>query len=321
LSLAAARSLIGHLQTFIAVAEARSFRAAGESIGRSQPAVTAQIGQLEAQLGVKLFLRDARRVALTLAGRELLPRARRLVAEAETLVRDFQGKEGLSGGRLALSVAPTVASGLVARALHPFRLEFPAVQTSIREDMADAMFGALAEGAVEVGVGPYADPPHPFAFTPILEQPFLLTAPRGHPFAGKRPLRFEDIAGQPLILPSRGTTARRLLAETAERRGIALDGVCEATQYQTIAAMAAAGLGVAVMPLVDRRLLDALDLVATPFDDVDLARAVGVIAHRDQPLSPPARAFCGLLELLAASPDQLGTIGLRPFARPIDPKS
>jgi len=310
-SIATHRALIERLATFIAVHDARSFRAAGEAIGRSQPAVTAQINQLERQLGVQLFVRTTRQVSPTLAGRELIDRARRLVAEAETLVRDFLARNELTSGRLALSVSPTVASGLIARALAPFRQEFPAVATSIREDMADAMFAALEAGDVEIGVGPYDAPPTALRFIPVLEQPFFLIAPRGDAIAAGRRPRFQDLADTPLILPSSGTTARRLLTETADRLGVRLQAVAEATEHQTIAAMAAAGLGVTVMPIADRRVLDALGLAATPFADVDIARPVGVLMRKNAELSPAGRAFVQLLSVLPATPEALESNGLR----------
>lgn len=318
-SSASSRSIIGHLSTFIAVAEARSFRGAAEAIGRSQPAVTAQINQLEELLGVRLFTRTTRQVAPTLAGRELLERARRLVVEADTLVRDFRSQSELTGGRLAISVAPTVASGLMARALVLFEREFPGIAVSIREDLGDAMFEALRSGEVEIGVGPYAQVPERLAFRPILEQPFLLIVPRGHELARRRGLRFRDLDGQPLVCPSRGTTARALLERAAGDSGFVLVAKCEATQYQTIAAMVAAGLGLTVMPLVDQRILEALDLVAVPFADTDLFREVGLISRRNEELSAPARAFLNLLSVLSSSPQEIGGTGLRPLsARPFE---
>lgn len=313
------RSIIGHLTTFIAVAEARSFRGAAEAIGRSQPAVTAQINQLEALLGVRLFTRTTRQVSPTLAGRELLERARRLVVDADALVRDFQSQGELTGGRLAISVAPTVASGFMARALMRFEREFPGIAVSIREDFGEAMFEALRSGEVEIGVGPYAQVPDRLGFRPVLEQPFLLIAPRGHELARRRRLRFREIDGLPLVCPSRGTTARALLERSALENGFTLVAKCEAMQYQTIAAMVTAGLGLTVMPLVDQRVLDALDLVAVPFADADVFREVGVISRRNEEPSAPARSFLNLLSALSSSPQEIGDTGLRPLsARPFD---
>jgi len=308
---AASRALIGQLATFLAVFDTRNFRAAGEAVGRSQPAVTAQIAQLEALLGVTLFLRTTRMVEPTLAGRELAPRARRLVADAAALLRDFQTRGGVPGGRLALSVSPTVAGGLAALALRPFRLEFPDIPVTIREDMADAMFQALIGGVAEIGVGPYAEPPSPLTFTPVFEQPFYLLAPKGHPLTAGRRAAFRDFASAPQVLPSRGTTARALLERTAANFGLTLSATAEATEFQTIAAMVAAGLGLAAMPRAAPETIDALGLTALPFADAEIVRPIGVIAAADASLTPPANAFRDLLRLLEGAPERLADIGLR----------
>ncbi|SMF55446.1 LysR family transcriptional regulator, carnitine catabolism transcriptional activator [Tistlia consotensis] len=310
----ASRSIIGHLATFIAVAETRSFRAAAEQIGRSQPAVTAQIAQLEELLGVKLFTRTTRQVTPTLAGRELLERAKRLVVETEELVRDFQSEDALTRGRVSVSASPTVAIGLMSRALVHFEREYPGISVSIREDFADEMFEALLTGHVEIGVGPFAHVPERLTFEPILEQPFYLILPRGHGLARRRRVRFGEIEGLPLVLPAKGTTARALVERTARQAGFLPHIKCDAMQYQTIATMVAAGLGITVMPMVDRRMLSALELVALPFADLAPYREVGILARRSEPCSAATRAFLDLLGLLCANQADLGEIGLRPLS-------
>lgn len=316
----ASRSIIGHLTTFVAVAETGSFRAAAEQIGRSQPAVTAQINQLEALLAVRLFTRTTRRVTPTPAGRELLQRAKRLVVETDELIRHFRSQDALITGRLALSVSPTVATGMMSRALVRFEGAYPGIAISIREDFAPQMVDALSTGHVELGVGPYPDVPERLVFRPILEQPFLLIVPRGHPLARRARPRFRDLDGHPLVCPSRGTTARRLIEATARDCGITLSVKCDTMQYQTVTSMVAAGLGITVMPLVDPRILDALDLVALPFADRDPYREVGVISRRQEDLSAAARAFLDLLAVLADDPEELRDTGLRPLSggRPAD---
>ncbi|MEX2630348.1 MAG: LysR family transcriptional regulator [Tistlia sp.] len=310
----ASRSIIGQLTTFVAVAETRSFRAAAEQIGRSQPAVTAQVNQLEALLGVRLFTRTTRQVAPTLAGRELLARAKRLVVETDELIRDFQSHGALTQGRVAISSSPTLATGLIARALVHFEREHPGIAVSIREDFADELFEALATGHVEIGIGPYSQVPERLAFRPVLEQPFLLIVPRGHALARRRRLTFGELEGQPMVCPATGTTARSLIEAAARAAGFALTVKCETMQYQTVASMVAAGLGITVMPAVDRRVLAALDLVALPFADLDLFREVGVISRRHEEPSPAARAFLSLLSRLTVEAGELERDGLRPLS-------
>jgi DNA-binding transcriptional LysR family regulator len=310
----APRSLLGHLATFIAVYETESFRGAAERIGRSQPAVTAQIGQLEDLLGVKLFNRTTRRVTPTLSGRELFGRASELVGASAALVQDFQSKSELKSGRLSVSVSPSVAGGLAIMAMAPFAAEFPAIIVSLQEDLATGMFDNLSSGKVEIGVGPYANTPEPLAFRPVMEQPFMLIAPRAHRLADAARVRFGDLSTEPLVCPSMGSNARVLLERAAEDAGFALKPSSEASQYHTIATMVAAGFGLTVMPLIDRRMFESLGLVARPFADVDLFRRIGVVSRRGATLSAAAAAFFSMLKLLPSTPGELADIGLRPLS-------
>ena len=317
----AARPIIGHLATFIAVAETRSFRRAAELVGRSQPAVTAQIRQLEGLLGVALFTRSTRQVVPTVAGVGLLDRAKKLVAETERLVRDFQSQAQLMSGRIDVSVSPTVATGMIARSLVLFEREYPRIDVSIREDMAADMVEALQTGDVELGIGPYRDVPERLTFRPLFEQPFYLILPADHAIARQGKAAFRDLAGLPLLCPARGTTARGLIESAAAEAGIAVHAKYEAMQYQTLLAMVSAGLGVTVMPLIDRRILTALGLVAPDFEDVRLSREVGAISRLSEQLSGPAMAFLNLLGLMSSHDQGADLTGFWPLSAPPDAAS
>jgi len=295
----ATRPIIGHLATFIAVAEARSFRRAAERVGRSQPAVTAQINQLEAMLGVQLFTRTTRQVRATPVGAELLARAKRLVAETDQLVRDFQDRADLESRRLSLSVSPTVAAGIMARLLVAFEKDHPRVTVSIREDLGPDMVEGLENGEVEFGIGPYSSVPKRLSFRPLFRQPFFLILPRSHPLARRRKVELADLEGLDLLCPAKGTTARTVLEEVADARRVAIRPKYEALQYHTLIAMVAAGLGVTVMPMTGRPLFEALGLEALSFADADLSRDVGLLTLRDQALSPIATDFVDLLFRMA----------------------
>jgi DNA-binding transcriptional LysR family regulator len=291
----ASRPIIGHLATFIAVAETRSFRRAAERVGRSQPAVTAQINQLEAMLGVRLFTRTTRQVRTTPVGDELLARAKRLVAETDQLVRDFRDRADVESRRMTVSVSPTVAAGIMARLLVAFEKDHPKVGVSIREDFAPDMVEGLENGEVDFGVGPYSSVPKRLTFRPLFRQPFFLILPRGHTLARHPNVRLADLDGLDLLCPARGTTARSVLEEAADAKGVDIRPKYEALQYHTLIGMVAAGLGVTVMPMTSRPLLDALGLQALAFSDADLSRDVGLITRRDETLSPVATDFVDLL--------------------------
>ncbi len=307
----ASRQIINHLIAFIAVAETRNFRRAAELIGRSQPSVTTHIIQLEELLGVPLFTRTTRQVVPTAAGAALLLRAKSLVNESEKLVMDFQGRTTLMQGRLTVSVSPTVCARLMPRFLALFQAEHPNVLISFREDMGPEMIEALQISGAEIGVGPYSRVPDSLKFEPLINQPFFLIMHRDHPFARRGHATVDELEGLDLICPPRGMTARDLLDKAVEQRGFTVHPKHEAAQFITLAGMVSLGLGMTVMPLSSRRLLEAFDLVALPFIDADISREIGVLTRRGQPLAPPAAAFKRLLFLTTGSEGDLLEEGWR----------
>lgn len=310
---AGSRQIVNFLTSFVAVVETRSFRRAADLIGRSQPSVTAHVAQLEELLGVPLISRTTRQVVPTAAGKALLSRAKTLIQDTERLVRDFQNQDLLMQGRLSVSVSPTVCARLMPRFLGLFQSEHPHVLVSFREDMRDEMIEALQVGKAEIGVGPYNRIPDSLTFEPLINQPFFLIMHRDHPLAGAGRVHMRDLENADLICPPRGMTARDILDQALQQQGITIKPKHEAAQFITLAGMVSLGLGVTVMPLSNRRMLEAFDLIALPFADADIVRVVGVVTHSHEPLSPPAAAFKDLLFKNSCSEGELLEEGWRPL--------
>ncbi|WP_165789536.1 LysR family transcriptional regulator [Billgrantia endophytica] len=290
-----ALTLFRRLDVFIAVAETLSFRRAGEIVGRSQPAVTAHINQMEESLGVKLFIRSTRQVRLTTAGAELLERGKRLMAESERLVRDIHAHAGLLTGQVVASFSPTIAVSLVPRVLAEFEVEHPGIRVMLREDLAPQMFESIRNGNVDFGIGPYRPVIDELSFDPIFDQEFSLIVRMDHPIAIRGFARLKDLANLNVICSAEGTTARAVLEDAIRAEGISIYPKYEAVHYPTLYALAAAGFGGAVMPAVDLGMLSAMGLTAVPFRGKRLARTIGKVTRRGEALAPGPKAFLRLL--------------------------
>lgn len=308
------RRMFGQLMTFVAVAEILNFRRAAEAVGRSQPAVTAQINQLEEFLGVKLFVRTTRQVRLTPAGIELLERARKLLAETSRMISDIQSRDGLSIGQVVASFSPTIAVSLIPRVLGAFEHDYPGIRVLLREDLGAEMFAAVQTGAVDFGIGPYSRVPSSLAFRPIFQQEFFLIIHRSHAIAKKGFARVADLGELPLLCSAVGSTAREVLDQATLAEGVAIQPKYEALQYQTLFALASAGFGATVMPKVNPDILKALSLSAVPFKELRLERAIGMIVRRDEELAPAAEAF--IRRLLAVAKEDHQVSGLTDWSEP-----
>ena len=188
------------LRTFVAVAEELNFRRAAERLRIAQPAVSAQIKALEAELGARLFERTTRSVLLTQAGRVLLGEARGVLgaaARAEQSAR--QAHHGMVG-TLRLGFIPPAASPRLAEGLRHFHQHFPGVQLALFDLTSAEQLRRLRAGELEVGL---LRPPVTFPELKWLsaEQSHqVLAVPAGHRLAAKRKLTWKDFDGEGLVM-------------------------------------------------------------------------------------------------------------------------
>ncbi|MDB5721624.1 MAG: LysR family transcriptional regulator, partial [Alphaproteobacteria bacterium] len=206
-----------HLRYFVQVATDLHFARAAASLGISQPPLSQQIRALEEELGVRLFERTSRRVALTPAGKLFLDAARATLDQAERAIRIARRAAQGELGELAIGFsasAPFIPR--IARAIHDFRLTYPEVRLTLTETGGAAEIAALEDGMLDLGfLRRSASPDLPDTLTARLllsERLFVAMRP-DHDMAHREGLRFADLAGEPMLFYAsdrRGTFSREL---------------------------------------------------------------------------------------------------------------
>lgn len=289
------RQIYGQLATFVTVAETLNFRQAAELLGRSQPAVSAHIKELEDYVGVPLLARTTRQVRLTAAGAELFSRAKKILVDTRRLVGDIRSQATALKGQLVASFSPTAAFSLTPAVLTAFVQDYPQIRVELREALGPEMLHAVQTGEVDVGIGPYPNVPDGLSFRPLFDQEFFVIVRADHPLAIRGFARIADLAELDVLCSSIGTTARVVLEDALRGAGISVNARFEALQYPSLFALAAAGFGAAVMPLVSNDLLRGLGLRPVPFRDARLFRTVGLIMRKDEDYSPAVKAFVHVL--------------------------
>lgn len=189
------------LRYFVAVAEEGQITGASRRLNIAQPSLSAAIGQLEAELGVQLFLRHrARGLSPTPAGRRVLAEARGLLAEAEGLAARARGLGEALRGRLDVGSFPTFTPLHLPRLVADFMAEHPEVEIRLREGDQEALTRGLEDGRLDLALlydlGLGAD----LALSPLAALPPYVLLPAGHPLAGKKSLRLADLAPEPMVL-------------------------------------------------------------------------------------------------------------------------
>lgn len=288
------------LRYVVAVAEQRHFTRAAAALHVSQPSVSSAVRDLERELGAPLFHRERGGVTVTPAGAVFLPWARQALADLERSRVEVRELLGLRGGTLSLGATPSLTTGLLPPVLAGFRARWPAVGLSLREAGSSDLASAVAAGTLDAAlvILPAAAPG--LVTTPLAVEELVLAVAVGHPLAQRRRLSLADLRGVPLVVPREGYELRA--ATVAACRGAGFEPVLalEAGELDGVLAMAAAGLGAAVVPsTVLAGTIAPATLRAVRFAGGALTRTVGLATRGDRPRSRAATAFAdGLLDLL-----------------------
>jgi DNA-binding transcriptional LysR family regulator len=177
------------LQHFLALADLRSFRLAGERVNLTQQAVSKSIAQLEKNIGCQLFEREGRSVRLTTVGELLLPHARAVTAELKHFDSEHDAVRGARSGRLAVGATPTLLGDVVPDVLARLHRTFPRIVLSVSTGNWDALLERLLRGDLDVilstePVGPVQDP---VTVERLCAEYNVLVAAANHPLVGQKP--------------------------------------------------------------------------------------------------------------------------------------
>jgi DNA-binding transcriptional LysR family regulator len=236
------------LEYFVAVAEEANFTRAAARVHVTQSGVSAQIRQLERELGAPLFDRSTRRATLTPAGVAALQPARAALAAAAAVRRAVDDVNGLVRGRLSIAMVTACTVAPLFDALASFHREHPGVELSISEAGSDDMVQRVREGVVDVAlVGCASAPPHDLESRVVADDRLVALVPAGHPLAGRRSTSLTDLVRHPLVCLPTGTGVRTVLDRACADRGVAASITAEASAPAAVADLARRGLGVAVL--------------------------------------------------------------------------
>jgi DNA-binding transcriptional LysR family regulator len=245
------------LQTFREVALRGSFSLAAEELGFTQPAVSQQLSRLERSLGVKLLERTARGVTLTAPGEALLAEADAVLGAVRRAERAAQDAGGVHASQLRLGAFPSAASGLVPGAVREARRRHPhpEVELDLRVLDHQPALRALARGKLDMALtidSPLdeLDVPDGIELLPVTEDPMVIALSVEHPLASRRSLELAELADEPFLLTEIGGTCAdsNIVRNACRTAGFTPQVRLESEDYNALQGMAAAGLGIALMP-------------------------------------------------------------------------
>ena len=288
---------IAELNAFVSVAESGSFSQAAQMLHLTQPAVSKRISQLESGLNCQLFDRIGRQVILTEAGRNLLPRASRILMEFEDLRRAMSNLGGEVSGTLKIGTSHHIGLHRLPPVLKCFSRLHPQVKLDIQFIDSEMAFDLVMHGKLELGIVTLPpDGAEPLRSVSIWEDPLAFMVSNEHPLAREKNVELQALADHPAILPSMSTFTRRIVEGLFQERALKIEVPISTNYLETIKMMTSIGLGWTVLPAT---MLDH-EVISLPINNVELSRSLGVVYHPGHSLSNAAKAILNLLENLSA---------------------
>jgi DNA-binding transcriptional LysR family regulator len=290
---------LNQLETFLAVAEERSFSRAAVRLRRTQPAVSQVIRKLEASVGEKLFDRAARDGSLTAAGVLLRDYALRLLALRREASSALDELRSLERGHLQLAANEYTCIYLL-QAIDRFRREFPQINVAVNRMLASRIPDELSLRSFELGMISYHPDPAQYRSIAVYADTLALIVSPSHLLAGARRVSITDLGKELFIAHNVASPLRRRVIEAFQKHRTPLNMGIELPTIEAIKRFVAMGNGVALVPhLTVARELEAGDLVQVKVDELEVKRVLRLVYRRQATLSYAARAFLRTVRALA----------------------
>ena len=279
------------LRVFDAVARHLSYTKASQELHLSQPAVSMQVSQLEAEVGLPLFEKVSKTISLTEAGREVSHYSSSISRALQEMEEVIESLKGVSRGRLLVAVASTV-NYFAPRLLAVFHQRFPGINLKLDVTNREALVRALEANSVDIvlmGLPPEEVDVESEAF---MENPLVVIAPPDHPLAGERGIPLSRLASEVFVMRESGSGTRLAMERFFAEQGISPRHGMQMTRNEAIKQSVRAGLGLSVVSLHTIELeLETRRLVILDVEGFPIERQWHLVYRRGKRLSPPARAF------------------------------
>jgi DNA-binding transcriptional LysR family regulator len=283
--------MIRELKTLLAVASEGTFSAAGDKIGLTQSAISAQMQRLEAEVGHDLFDRAGRTARLN-------DRGHQMVGQAEQLIRMYSdlcaGNIGTpTSFRFSIGSIASAQSHLLPEAIARFHRQFPEVRTRLVPGLSMDLAQLVDAGELEMAI--VIRPPFSLhsdlRWTTLAQEPFRLIVPRDAPDIGWREL----LMTLPFIRYDRASLAGRQVDRFLRREHIAVRDVCEADELEALIRLVALGLGASLVPQTMRNRRWPAAVRVIDLEEDTFHRDIGLVHRSKRNMNEASRALTHLI--------------------------
>lgn len=283
------------LTTFMSIAKHQSFSNAADELGYAQSTITTQIQLLEQELGVKVFERLGKRIALTAEGQRLLPYAQqilRLSVEAKNAISQSE----VPRGTLTIGTAESLCILRLPVLLTEYRKRYPQVEIALKFGGSSDFYRFLHDNTIDVAFFLDQKVDHPdFVTLQATPEPMVLLAPPDHPLTKKTQVVPADLAEETLILTEAGCRYRAAFENILSHEGIRPRSIMETGSVQAIKQLTISGIGITLLPkvAVEDELSEG-QLQTLQWSGPEINMMTQVVIHKNKWLSAPLKVFLDL---------------------------
>src|SRR3984885_4431062 len=283
------------LRYLVALADEQHFTRAAAREHIAQPALSQQIRRLEQEVGLSLVERTTRKVTVADAGRALVARARRILAEVDAAEAEMQAFTGVRSGHVMVGTMHTMGPVDVSLALAVFHQRHPGVELTVREESSQDLAEMLRDDLLDLAFLSVTErmESHGLGLHQLVSEELVAILPRDHPLAGHSQVRMAELAEEQFISFREGARLRELLVFAGHTAGFEPQVKLESNESERIRRLVARHMGVAILPRSDAAQPGA-DVGFAPLVQPSLRRDIMLACREGRRLAPAAVEFLAL---------------------------
>jgi DNA-binding transcriptional LysR family regulator len=282
---------LDQLHTFLEIVRLKSFSKAAQTCFRTQPAISAQVRQLEQELNTSLFERLGTRIRLTPAGKIFAEYAEQILDLRRRAQDTINELDRVPRGELVIAANEATCIHVLPRVFSEYKKQFPNVQLQVDRSYGARVVEAVVDNLADFGITQLPIQEKKVQVVRIHSDEIKVIVPPGHPLAGRSSVTAQEVANHTVLLPKYGTTRKRLTVwlETASE---AAQVSMELDSTEMIKRFCMAGMGVGFLAYTHcREEVEAGALEALSIEPEPMMRRLGLIYKKDKALSKAALGF------------------------------
>lgn len=288
------------IQYIIAVAETRHFGKAAERCYVSQPTLSGQIRKLEEELGVAIFERTSRSVAITPVGEQILAIGRQITEQVDAIQQLARAQQDPLAGPLRLGAIPTLSPYLMPLILMPLKRRHPQMKLVLSEELTESLLQRLHHHEIDAALlaTPVEDPR--LDEIPLFDEPFWVAFPRKHDFYTREKIRLRDLQQEELLLLSEGHCLAQQALDVCHLKDRQVQGQMadlRAASLETLIQLVRSGFGITLIPALAMRGSWATGggVVAQPLELAGASRRISLVYRQSFPRAQALQALAQVI--------------------------